>query len=211
MEGSNRKVSPRQVSERLRQGINRLDDDLLEAIKAILPIGEYLVCLFNVLPELVKPGEKNDYFCHEQVETWGIDQFWGLPHSPKTEYYRTLSVRLKRTERLFEFIVPLYPGIWLEQETVAKYQEAFQSKSRPTALAISILDVREPAVPQPGATNAYRHWDFVHYLLDGHHKTWAAAKDNRPLSLLSCIPLAARISSANRIRRVLDVLAGQSI
>ena len=74
-----------------------------------MPKGAYQVLLSQVQPKLVVPGDENDYFTHEQVELWGIDSFWGLPHSPKTEYYRLSTQPLAGRRSQFEFLVPIFP------------------------------------------------------------------------------------------------------
>ncbi|WP_369212566.1 hypothetical protein [Streptomyces flavofungini] len=47
---------------------------------------------------LVVPGKEGDYFSGEQVLTWGIDQFWGLPEYPHTPHYRTAIATLDLCE-----------------------------------------------------------------------------------------------------------------
>jgi len=44
--------------------------------------------LLELTPNLVRPCAAADYLHAEQVELWGIDSFWNLPHDPRTEYYR---------------------------------------------------------------------------------------------------------------------------
>ncbi|MFF4421542.1 hypothetical protein ACFY04_12270 [Streptomyces sp. NPDC001549] len=56
----------------------------------------------------------------------------------------------------------------------------------PTAVAISTLDVCEPAIGMP--IDQYRHWGLTHFLLDGHHKLEAAATASRPLRLRPVLP-----------------------
>ncbi|MHA6250394.1 hypothetical protein [Oceanobacillus sp. CAU 1775] len=89
--GASTGVSPREISKTLEQGLTNLDNDLLSKVSAILPTGEYEVSLIEVTPKLVELGTKEDYFFNEQVQIWGIDGFWGLPHSPKVKYYRGLT------------------------------------------------------------------------------------------------------------------------
>jgi len=212
LNGANQKVSPAQVSEKLRQGITRIDDVVLGAVQQILPMGEYILCLLNIKPSLTTPGKENDYFCQEQIDIWGIDSFWGLPHHPKVKYYRSLSFALSNDERLYEFEVPLYPENWLEAETVSQYQELLRIKNSPTALAISVVEIRQPAMSVPGNTSGVDcHWNLVHYLLDGHHKTNAAAREGVPLTLLACISLEAGTVAKQQVEQVLEILKEQSV
>jgi hypothetical protein len=69
-------------------GLRHLPGDLLDMIGAIMPAGPYEGCLLQSTPQLTMPGTADDYFAKEQVATWGLDSFWGLPHDPRTEYYR---------------------------------------------------------------------------------------------------------------------------
>lgn len=87
--GANEKLSLDAVQDRLNEGLDELDSDVLRAFGALLPRGEYLPLLLEVRPRLVTPGDAGDYFAHEQLATWRVDPFWGLPNYPHTPYYRT--------------------------------------------------------------------------------------------------------------------------
>jgi hypothetical protein len=58
-----------------------------------------------VRPRLVRPADEGDYFAREQVDSWGVEAFWGLPVYPHTPYYRTfeLADRGLHTQSVFEF------------------------------------------------------------------------------------------------------------
>jgi hypothetical protein len=79
----------------------------------VLPKGQYRPMLLGLTPELVQPGAAADYFTHEQVDLWGIDSSWNLPHDPRTEHYRVGAVPLGNGRQLFEFVVPMMPSNWL--------------------------------------------------------------------------------------------------
>jgi len=197
-----------------------LDAELTHAAASILPSGTYRVSLLTCTPELTKPGAETDYFSHEQVELWGIDPFWGIPHSPRTEYYRAdsrflgenLPLRKKltapdvRRSQLFEFCIPMYPGNWLVKETVEIYRNRFLAGECPTALAISVLDIKQPATWE-GNPKINEHWCLAHYLLDGHHKIYAAASVHKPLTLLSCMDVSKGISTTKDVEYLLDELS----
>ncbi|HSU35413.1 MAG TPA: hypothetical protein VLJ88_07115, partial [Propionibacteriaceae bacterium] len=53
----------------------------------------------------------------------------------------------------------------------------------PTALALSVIDVTQPH------DSDQAHWGLTHFLLDGHHKIDAAARQNLPLRILCVIAL----------------------
>lgn len=210
---ANETVSPGQaVAEALRAGVERLDPELLRTLGAAVPAGGYRACLVEVEPVLVRPGDERDYFCHEQVELFGIDPFWGLPHYPRTPYYRTAEVALAPDERLFEFVVPMVPPRWLDAETVDEYRACPSG----TALALAVLDVKAPAVwngrAEPPLWEEYVepevtcHWCLAHYLLDGHHKLYAAALDGRPISVLSLLAVDEGISPHEEVDRAVSAL-----
>lgn len=143
--------------------------------------------LKSCTPSLVKLGSPNDYFCNEQVDVWGIDSFWGLPHHPKVEYYRSLTKQISEHEYFYEFIVPMVPNNWLDEDTVKQYEDRIHSHIRPTALCLSILDVRQPWDSQTA------HWCLTHYVLDGHHKIFAASKIAGEVTLLSFLNIGTRL------------------
>lgn len=118
LDGANQSISPAEISDHLRRGLKDIDDSLLDKIKPILPEADYFASLLEVFPDRVLPGSENDYFTNEQVELWGIDGFWNLPHYPKTEYYRSRTKDLGEKRMLFEFVVPMFPGNWLKAEEV---------------------------------------------------------------------------------------------
>lgn len=142
-----------------------------------------------------------DYFAKEQIDTWGIDGFWGLPHNPRAEYYRTPNLRLDKDSGLFHFGVPMYPQTWLQKETIDVYRNR-PSKVLPTAVAISILDVKSPAVGNE-SSEFRSHYCFAHYLIDGHHKTFAAASTDSSCTLLSFVAHEKGISSDNDLEKVI--------
>ncbi|MFJ4283982.1 hypothetical protein [Streptomyces massasporeus] len=163
------------------------DGGVIDAFGALLPEGEYLPVLLRVEPRLVVPGQEGDYFSGEQVATWGLDQFWGLPAYPHTPYYRTFETPVDASAHLYEFVVPMVPPTWNTRERVEEYVELMGRGTVPTAVAVSTLDVCEPASGLPA--DHYRHWGLTHFLLDGHHKMEAAATAGRRVQLLSLLAL----------------------
>ena len=205
-EGANSKVSPATASESLRSGVSSIRNPITEASIEVLPSGRYKALLVTCVPQLIIPSKPGDYFFEEQLELWGIDPFWGMPHYAKNEYYRTHLADISDQGRLFEFIVPMFPRRYLREDTIQSYKALFVSQTIPTALAVSILDVKQPAtwVGNPEITS---HWCLAHYLLDGHHKVYAASQAHKPISLLSFLAIEKGISSAEQIAEVLKTLA----
>ncbi|MET7746022.1 hypothetical protein [Streptomyces sp. NPDC005385] len=195
LEGAKEKLSLAGVQAQLSCALQELDDGgVIDAYATLLPEGEYLPLLLSVEPRLVIPGKDGDYFSGEQVTTWGIDQFWGLPEYPHTPYYRTFETVVNTDAHLYEFVVPMVPPAWNERERVKEYVTLMGQGSVPTAVAISTLDVCEPAVGMP--IDHYRHWGLAHFLLDGHHKLEAAAAAGQPVQILSLLALEESLAGA---------------
>lgn len=225
-DGAKQKVSPKEMSDNLRTGLQRQDAELTRRIAAILPSGKYRVLLLQCTPELTTPGAETDYFSHEQVELWGVgaeglmtgqEQLWETPHNPQTEYYRVgsqflgenipvfkkLTPPYVRGSQLFEFSIPIYPKDCLHEEVVESYRERFLAGECPTALAISVLDIKGPA-DWEGNSKITEHWCLAHYLLDGHHKMYAAASVHKALTILSFMDVSKGISTKEAVDYLLD-------
>ncbi|MFC8510998.1 hypothetical protein ACFU3J_22765 [Streptomyces sp. NPDC057411] len=151
-------------------------------------------------PRLVVPGREGDYFSGEQVATWGIDQFWGLPQYPHTPYYRTFETAVDADAHLYEFVVPMVPPAWNERERVKEYVALMKQGTVPTAVAVSTLDVCQPALDL--GDDPCVHWGLTHFLLDGHHKLQAAAAAGRPVRLLSLLTLDESLAGAEDCARL---------
>ncbi|MFE2275786.1 hypothetical protein ACFXAE_00645 [Streptomyces sp. NPDC059454] len=188
LETARQTLSLERVRERLTGTLAGPDDGgVVEAFGALLPEGEYLPVLLQVEPRPVVPGREGDCFSGEQVATWGLDQFWGLPEYPHTPYYRTFETTVDASAHLYEFIVPMVPPTWNTRERVQEYVELMARGTVPTAVAVSTPDVCEPALDL--SADHYRHWGLTHFLLDGHHELEAAATAGRPVRLLSLLAL----------------------
>lgn len=201
LEGARSTVSLSDTEVTLARGVESLDDGIIGQFAALLPRGEYLPLLLEVAPRLRRPVEPGDYFSEEQVATWGADGFWGLPEYPQTPYYRTFETRVDAEAHLFEFVVPMVPPSWGDPAKVAVYAEELQRSSSPTAVAVSTLDICQPAV-DTRASDYYAHWGLTHFLLDGHHKLVAAAQVERPLRLLSLVSAEASLASKDDVARL---------
>lgn len=208
LDGANDKVSPTELSQRFKTGLTKLEDDVLQTVAAALPAGDYIALLLQFVPKLVQPSGPGDYFCEEQVALWGVDTFYGLPHHTKTEYYRTSQIDMTDGRALFEFVVPMFPKRWLHADAVSLYRTALTDGAIPTALALSILDTKQPA-DWEGDPKINSHWCLSHYLLDGHHKTLAASELGRPISLLSFLAVEKGVSTREEVEVVIQKLGAQ--
>lgn len=196
----------REPLERLEDGLDLVDDEVVDTFSRLLSEGEYLPILVEVTPELVAPYDDRDYFTHEQLATWGIDPLWGLPQNPLTPYYRTFETEVGADEHLFEFVVPMVPPTWNNETRVQHYVDLLADSTSPTAVALSILDRRAPAVIAPDAVDFYEHWALTHFLLDGHHKFEAAARVGAPVRLLALVNIDESLAGAEAVAELPDLL-----
>jgi hypothetical protein len=158
---------------------------------SVVPNGDYIACLFE--GHLAASGTPAcpDYFTSEQTEAWGRDN--QEIANGRCDYYRGDSVVIADAEKLFEFVVPLTPNQGLQRSRVDHYVRLLASGIKPTAVAISVLDVKSSMDwPEDGQGNELEptfptHWCLAHYLLDGHHKVAAAAESGHVVTLLSFI------------------------
>ena len=207
--GATHSVTAEQLAGTLAAGPPPMERAWLEAAGSLLPPGEYVPFYTQVPVRLVTPGGPGDYYAGEQVTTWGVDAFWGLPHDPRTEYYRWRVVPLPPLKygnrAAFEFVVPMFPHGWLDEDRVAEYR-AREGDAPTTALAVSIVDVKGPAdwKEQPAVVE---HWCLAHYLLDGHHKAYAAAMGGTPLGVLSFLAIGQSIAAPDQALEVVRQLA----
>jgi len=205
--GATKSLAIQEAAEALRLGVTSLDDNVVAAVGAGLPEGEYVTLLAETSVDLVKPGDPTDYFVREQVDLWGEDKFYCLPHDPRVPYYRAGDLRIGERRHLFNFVVPMYPAKQLTFRTLATYKEEMETRGTGTAVTLSLLDVKAPTVwegeedPDPD-----EHWLFTHYLIDGHHKLHAAAEENRPLRILSFVALSHGVSKPDQVREALSYL-----
>ncbi len=206
LEGSNGTVSLAETESRLADGIEDLDENIINRFGGLLPAGAYLPMLLSIQPRLVSPLKEDDYFSEEQVTTWGIDGFWGLPEYPHTPYYRTFETPVGSDAHMFEFIVPMVPPSWNEPERVQLHSERLRTSSRPTAVAVSTLDVCQPAMDD-NSRDYFAHWALTHFLLDGHHKLDAAAQTMKSLQLLSLLSVDASLASEDQVSQVPELRA----
>lgn len=160
LETANQTLSLESVQERLTGALSDPDDEgVREAFGALLPENQYVPMLLRVEPRLVVPGKDGDYFSGEQVATWGLDQLWGLSAYPQTPYYRTFETAVDASAHLYDFVVPMVPPTWTTRERVEEYIELLSLGTAPTAVAVSTLDVCEPASGLPARNSAGRERD----------------------------------------------------
>jgi hypothetical protein len=99
----------------------------------------------------------------------------------------------------------MFPRNYLHANAISEYKNTLSQEVVPTALAISILDIKQPAVWE-GNPDFTEHWCLSHYLLDGHHKVYAASELGKPLSILSFLALEKGISTQEQITEAIQIL-----
>lgn len=204
LEGANQSVHPTDLVEQLNDGIKTLDKKTIEKVAEIIPNGKYKVLLLTVYPKKTKLGAEKDYFANEEIKLWGINGFGGMPHNPKINYYRGTDQSIKEDEKVFEFIIPIFPQTWLDLKRIDYYRQKFSQGKIPTAISLSVLDIKAPAVlideKKPELTG---HWCLAHYILDGHHKIYAAAEMDKPINLICFL---ATEEGINETKNDIDLL-----
>jgi hypothetical protein len=205
--GANRTLSSSELTSRLNLGLSGPDPEVVATAAGLLPRGVYVPLLIELTPRLVWPAQPGDYFAEEQVRTWGIDSFWGLPEYPRTPYYRGGDQILGETGRLYEFVVPMVPPSLNDEDRVREYRDQLGTGAQPVALAVSILDICQPAtfdpeVPEPDLI----HWGLAHFLLDGHHKLQAAAEAGVTIRLLSLLSVDHSLAGPDQVLSIPAIL-----
>ena len=170
------------LADQLASGVSKREMfTVLNTVYPVLPQGAYEVSLLELTPRLVRRGSPQDYFVADRPLLW---TFPGDSGDPCIDYYRGMTKPIPPDSALFEFVVPLDDMARLNSKVVAEYERSMVAGKKPTAMAITILDRRQPAMwgADPPVT---QHYLLAHYLIDGHHKVRAAANADRPLTLLS--------------------------
>ena len=100
----------------------------------------------------------------------------------------------------------MFPHGWLKPEVVGDYEEKLRNGQQPTAVGIGILDVRSPVVLRGPVTAITEHWCFPSFLIDGHHKAYAAATQGRELTLLTFLAQSESAALPAQITELLNLL-----
>ena len=99
----------------------------------------------------------------------------------------------------------MVPPNWLNTETVQTHRAALAEGSSATAVALSVLDVNQPANWE-GNPPVNEHWCLAHYLLDGHHKLFAAAEAGLPVRLLAFVAHDHGLAEDRDIAKLVETL-----
>lgn len=206
MDGANKSINFESTVDALATGIRSISGSAVTQIGDGLPKDNYEVCLLDATLHLVRPGDPDDYFVKELVALWGIEKFWDLPHNPRVPYYRAGEKYLEKGKKLFQFVIPMFPESWLDTRVVMNHVTQMEDGNVPTAVAVSLLDVKGPA-DWEGDVDPTEHWVLSHFLIDGHHKVRSARESGHPIRILSFIS-SRGISTNEDIAKVIKASAG---
>ncbi len=176
-------LAPADLALRLRNGLKDLSQGVLDTVAAILPNGRYAATLLTIQP-VYTPAEQR------------------LSSTSGKHAFRQVS-SLTATLKIAEVFLPLIGEDQFDLAVIDRYEKVIQQGSQPTALALSVLDVRALS------GKAYE-WQLVHFLLDGHHKIMAASRLHRPITLLSFFALDESFAPLAEIEQVLKLRFGRS-
>lgn len=203
-------INPKETIGKLNVGLTSIDDKTVDTLRELIPNGFYEIALLTIKPKFTTLGQASDYFAKEQIDLWGFDDPEYLPYSPKVNYYRGTDKEIGNNRKLFEFFIPLTSSEYIDQTRVEFYKEQILNGNKPTAISLTILDIKEPAVwPDDDIKPEFTsHWCIAHYMLDGHHKIKAASELNSEITLISLIATEKGISSTDDISELLNILDG---
>ncbi|UED72817.1 hypothetical protein [Brevibacillus sp. DP1.3A] len=115
-----------------------------------------------------------------------------------TEFYKAGKRNISSLKKIEEYIVPIQPSESLNPIAINDYKD--NVKETPTALSISFLDIKYPL-------NHYDEiWVYSHFLLDGHHKMFAADKAHKAISLLSFLSIEESFANMEQLEKLFQVL-----
>ena len=176
--------------DRLNDGLIYVDLDIVKDYSLLFPNDTYEVLLLEIYPRLIFPNDTDDYFIKDLLQTWEGDDENEDESWTNTEYYRGQDKKILEEDKIYEFFIPIYPTSQLNEERVRFYEQKIIQGNKPTALAVSVLDVKCPLFyPEVEGIEVkpefFTHWCLANYLLDGHHKIFAAHRQKKSITLLT--------------------------
>ena len=172
------------IRAEMNSGINKLNDELIKELSTLMPVGEYEILLLEIRPFMTRFNGDGDYFVEEQSKLWDS---MSESEDKGAFYYRGTDSRINETEKLYEFFIPLYQPNCFDESRIEYYQKLIRNGEKPTALALGVVDSKECVYCDLPEDGIVCHWSFANYLLDGHHKIQAAAREKKPITLISFI------------------------
>ncbi len=202
---TNNRLEVGELRQSLENGMTEITASVSETVIQLMPVSDYTVALLKIKPEQAIAGGTSDYFASEdrQFEEYIVDEGNIDLHDPKADYYRVggrseiVMPSSFGTAKGFEFLIPITSKRELNSVRIDHFVEALSNGGLPTAIAVSLLDVKGPSV------NDRTHWCLAHYILDGHHKVAAAEQSSKEITLLAFIAHDHGVSSTEDIEEFL--------
>jgi hypothetical protein len=117
-----------------------------------------------------------------------------------TEYYKAGLRNISSMRKIEEYIVPIQSSESLNPIAITDYMDRVDLKETPTALSISFLDIKYPL------NHFDEVWVYSHFLLDGHHKMFAANKAKKAITLLSFLSIDESFANKDQLEKLFQVI-----
>lgn len=200
-------ISIEETRSLLNAGVLSLDDELIDKLAQLMPIGDYEVSLFQINPYQTKVNGDKDYFKEEQAPLWyGNMEEHSEDLGEGMSYYRGEDKVIDVGTSFYELLVPIYQPNYLDEERVLYYQEQIRAGYKPTVVSLGMFEIREALrwFAEDDDDTEYHHAYLMHYLLDGHHKIQAAARESKPITLISFVQKDKAFDVVNKIVKIYD-------
>jgi hypothetical protein len=162
-------IPPQHLADILKDGLQTISQPIIETVARILPSGEYAAGLISISPQF--EFSRKGKFSHV-----------GYGHVT-TEFYQCGEKQVDESGLIEQAIVPLFSTKTLNQKTIEKYMKEIQAGMLPTALSITIAEGKH--IMAGSGYEAPDAISLMHFLIDGHHKVYAASQLGKPITLLS--------------------------
>lgn len=117
-----------------------------------------------------------------------------------SEYYKAGLRNISSMKKIEEYKVPIQSSESLNHVAINDYVERVNVEETPTALSISFLDIKYPL------NDFDEIWVYSHFLLDGHHKMFAADKAQKAITLLSFLSIDESFANKEQLEKLFQVL-----
>ena len=102
----------------------------------------------------------------------------GFDPSQLASFFITNDMWEKQQEiTLIDVVIPIQSPTTLQESAIQQYEDQFMHGETPCGLSLSVLEVH--------GRDYWYDIGLIHFLLDGHHKMYAAAKHRCPIHLLT--------------------------
>lgn len=193
-------LTPSELSALFRSGLDGIPKDVVDTVGSILPKGSYHFSLLNIKPALIK-FRRTEFYLWENSRPVKVPKGW----LPKAEVINPWWFAQPdrspgfQKGKLYEAALPLVSEKYFQRNEIEKYVSAIKKdKSNPTALALSVVDVRWVSA------RAF-DWRLIHFILDGHHKMMAASMAGKPITILSFLNIDESFAPKEWIDRTVQI------